>query len=978
MSENKITEMLEQFKEVGIGGGFVHPRQGMVTEYLSERWFELWQHAINESKRLGLECHIYDENSFPSGFGGGHVLSKKPYALAKYMVARKFDSMTVPETNGNILKKVKLDDGSFLIIEHKTSPSKAWTAWFPSVDRTRPQATTEFIASTHEKYSQNFSDEFGKTVKYVFTDEPRLVENGGLLMSYFILKEFKRDHGYNLIDNLDSLFVNNKNSYSVRFDYYFTLQRLWINNFCKPIHDWCQKNNLNFTGHFMEHEWPSPVSAPSTMASYEWMQSPGVDILAFNIDFNSEKTNSLHLMNIKEVSSVARQLGKKRVLCEVHGGGGYGAVPEDFKRTCDWILVNGINLVCEHLNLQTIVGTRKYDWAQTFSDHSPWFKFYKKQADHQARLSAILSKGKVENRVLLLQPTTTAWMHYTPPVQKAHENNNRIKINSFLNDKCKEIKKSQTELIQFLSNNKVGFDLGDEFIIKNHASVDDGKFSVGKCNYSVVIIPETMENILDSTLIILEKYLKADGKIISLSNPLKFVSGRKNNDAENLAEKYKDNWTVVDSQQKLLIAIDNFCTKKIECVDGSPLPKGISYEKIISDNGSNLHFFINSSFNTVDFKVKIISNGVEELDTVTGEITGFPSVINEDYQIVEISLPPAGHLLLKETDENTPIKSEEKFTEIEINNFDFIEKTAANILGIHYCNLSVGNEKFSEMIAPKANIKCWREHGFEDDIWRNAMQFKDNYSDFVFEDDSGFDVEYFFQIDDSASDNTLNSLELAIERPENFKVYVNGALISFKNSKRWFDENIKKITVSGLTKRGRNSILLKAKPFNIHCEISPIYVLGDFALFPAKKGFVMNNPVPVELGDWTKQGMPFYNESVKYNAQFELKNDTEQIDILINDWNGSVVSIEIDGKNHGTILWQPYSFSLKAPFKKGRHSISLEVVGNIGNLMGPHFKEGSPNPWTWIDSPDIEPPGNEYKISSYGLEQGIKIKLKNI
>ncbi len=53
MSENKITDTLEQFKKVGIGGG--------------------------------------------------HVLSNKPYALAKYMVARKFDSSVAPQRGENIL-----------------------------------------------------------------------------------------------------------------------------------------------------------------------------------------------------------------------------------------------------------------------------------------------------------------------------------------------------------------------------------------------------------------------------------------------------------------------------------------------------------------------------------------------------------------------------------------------------------------------------------------------------------------------------------------------------------------------------------------------------------------------------------------------------------------------------------------------------------------------------------------------------------
>ncbi len=981
MSENRITEMLEQFKKVGIGGGFVHPRQGLITEYLSERWFELWRHALNESKRLGLECHIYDENSFPSGFAGGHVLSKKPYAIAKCMSAKIFDSSTVPSNGEVVLKKVKLADDSFLVVEHKTSPSKAWTAWFPSVDRTLPQTTKEFIDSTHQKYADRFSDEFGKTVKYSFADEPGLVENGGLLMSHFFLKEFKREHGYNLIDYLESIFIDNKNSHYVRFDYYLTLHKLWIKNFCKPVHDWCENNNLNFTGHYMEHEWPCPASTPSSMASYEWMQSPGIDMLAFQVDFNSEDSNSLLLMTIKEVASVARQLGKKRVLCETHGGGGYNAVPEDFKRLCDWILVNGVNLVCEHLCLQTISGTRKYDWAQTFSNHSPWFKFYKKQADHQARLSAVLAKGKVENRILILQPTTTAWVHYTPPVENANTKNKRCGISHFLNDKCKKIRKSHSDLVQLLANNQIDFDLGDEFIIENHASVNDSKFSVGKCNYDVVIIPESMENILDSTLKILEIYLNAGGKIISLSNPLKFVNGRKNNDVKILAEKYKDNWIVVDDQHAMLIEINKLCRKKIECIDGLPLPKGISYENIISDNGSNLHFFINSSFNTVDFKVKISSAGVEELETITGDVIGYPSVINEGYQVVEISLHPAGHLLLRETDNNTPLKDEEKNSEIKIQNidsnkilqFDSIERTAPNILPIHYCNLTVGKEKFGDIKVPKANVKCWQEHGFEDDIWYRAMQFKDNYSDFVFDDDSGFDVEYLFQIDDSINDSTLNSLEFAVEKPENYKVFVNGTYLPFDNSKKWFDENIKKISIAGLAKKGENSIVLKANPFNIHCEIAPVYLLGNFALFPVEKGFLMKNPVPLKLGDWTKQGMPFYNESVKYIAQFVLDDDTDQIDILINDWNGSVVSLEIDGKNYGEKLWPPYSFSLKSPFKKGTHYVSIEVVGNIGNLMGPHFKDDVPVAWTWLDSPDKEPHGSKYKISPYGLERGIEI-----
>src|SRR3972149_9038389 len=68
MNAERIKEQLRQFKEQGIGQVFVHPRPGLITEYLGNEWFELWNVALAESKRLGLLCNIYDENSYPSGF----------------------------------------------------------------------------------------------------------------------------------------------------------------------------------------------------------------------------------------------------------------------------------------------------------------------------------------------------------------------------------------------------------------------------------------------------------------------------------------------------------------------------------------------------------------------------------------------------------------------------------------------------------------------------------------------------------------------------------------------------------------------------------------------------------------------------------------------------------------------------------------------------------------------------------------------
>ena len=110
VTETRITEMLEQFAAQGLGGVFVHPRPGLITEYLSGRWFELWRHALRECKRLGLICNIYDQNSYPSGFAGGHVPARAPHVVAQYVHAVSHHQAPV-RLMGELLVAYRLSPG---------------------------------------------------------------------------------------------------------------------------------------------------------------------------------------------------------------------------------------------------------------------------------------------------------------------------------------------------------------------------------------------------------------------------------------------------------------------------------------------------------------------------------------------------------------------------------------------------------------------------------------------------------------------------------------------------------------------------------------------------------------------------------------------------------------------------------------------------------------------------------------------------
>ena len=70
ISEEGIDFQMKEFKKAGIGGVFVHPRPGLLTEYLSEDWFHLFDYTVQKGKELDMKVWIYDENSYPSGFAG--------------------------------------------------------------------------------------------------------------------------------------------------------------------------------------------------------------------------------------------------------------------------------------------------------------------------------------------------------------------------------------------------------------------------------------------------------------------------------------------------------------------------------------------------------------------------------------------------------------------------------------------------------------------------------------------------------------------------------------------------------------------------------------------------------------------------------------------------------------------------------------------------------------------------------------------
>ena len=290
-------------------------------------------------------------------------------------------------------------------------------------------------------------------MRWSFADEPLLATAGayensklGLVLSHYALAEFQKRRGYDLAEQLPSLYWDVGDFRKLRFDYWQTLHDLWKENYFGPMFDWCERHGLQFTGHLMEDTWPEPWISPDDGSMYAFMHMPGIDMIPFESVLRETGQDSHLLFTIKQLASVAHQLGR-RALAETYGVSGWDCTFEQFKRFGDWVFGDGVSFVNEHLAFSTIRGARKRDNPQSFSDAAAWWPQYRPHADYLARVAQISSRTEARNRVLILEQTTSAFL---------------VARRGAPAPELDRIRARNGEMNQFLADHQVDYDLGDE------------------------------------------------------------------------------------------------------------------------------------------------------------------------------------------------------------------------------------------------------------------------------------------------------------------------------------------------------------------------------------------------------------------------------------------------------------------------------------------------------------------------------------
>ena len=465
------TELMD---EIGMGGYFMHARGGLQTEYMGEEWFENIAACIDECNQRGMHAWAYDENGWPSGFGGGKVTGKGEKYWQKYLryMPADADRSQIPEN-----RIIHISDE--FCFYYDVNPFY--------VDTMDAEVIADFINEIYEPYYEKFGSSFDG----FFTDEPQISRNG-IPWSLTLPAKFEEAYGEPIYDYLPKLYIQKEGFFEARMKFWKLITELFSASFMKQISDWCHAHDLKFTGHMLLEETLNSqlITNGACMPHYEYFDIPGMDWLGRPI---------FPCLTPHQVASAAAQTGKKQILSETFALCGHNVGHDELKRNYEWMMVRGINIMCQHLQGYSLRGIRKRDYPPAMYIQQPWWDDYKMFIDAMSRVGMLLAEGNITTSTLLMHNQTSAWICFDNAENPGLEHYNQKLI----------------EATVALEAKHIPFHLGDDIMIERHRRVEGNKLIIGEMTYDTVVVTEHLRY-LDYTEKLLAEFKANGGKIVTV------------------------------------------------------------------------------------------------------------------------------------------------------------------------------------------------------------------------------------------------------------------------------------------------------------------------------------------------------------------------------------------------------------------------------------------------------------------------------
>ncbi|MDD9269169.1 glycosyl hydrolase [Paenibacillus sp. GCM10023248] len=999
LEEEELKRQVRQMKDQGMGGFFIHSRDGLETVYMSEQWMELVRETVETAEALGMQAWLYDEDRWPSGFAGGLVQARGGDAFrAKGLTMEVLRGTAASEVAADgaaslndavaLFRAVIRDrellhcerlqpgaaaadgdaDAALLVFRVEVSERSAWFNDEAPPDQLNPDSVQAFIDITYEAYKREVGGHFGKTVRGVFTDEPSIHDRhckftegrGWMPWSWSLPDYFQEKRGYDLLDLVPYLYFNGERSAEVRHDYWRTITERFSESYSKQIGEWCGNHNLSFTGHYL---WENNLGTATrvcgaVMPNYRYQHVPGIDML-------NEQTNEY--ITVKQCTSVAHQYDRRFVLTETYGCTGWGFTFEGQRWIGDFQFVLGVNLRSQHLALYSIKGCRKRDYPPVFNYNTSWWKYNAVIEHYFARLSAVLSEGRPVRDVLVLHPASTAWsMIGTAPYGfPARGKDPDVSA-------ANKYGHAYNEFLGKLLRAHYDVDLGDETIMAETGAVRGDQLTVGAAEYRVVVIPE-IRTMLGSTFRLLMQFLDGGGRAIAVGPRPAMLEGRETSLLSGLYEHPQ--MTLVPDAEQAIAALEQRLPRKVsireaddrECSD---------FLYMLRDLGDSLALFaVNNNRErsrrvTISVAMENETGHMEEWCALTGEVKAVATSFEDGCAIFQEEFGPADSKLYvwHKSSRQSAVKEERPVQPAavaqELGPVCKFTRTEPNVLTLDICSYRMAGGEWSSGMEVWQAQRAVREALGMRQVYGNGIEQRYKWIHEPHPQD-GQKVEFKFTFQAAAVPQ--EPVYAVVESAEYYEIQLNGEPVANRPEGWFLDRTFDKIPLPGL-KAGENELILSCGYLN-RMEVEDIYVIGSFGVDKARR--ITDEPEELSFGDWCEQGYPHYSGSMIYHFDVQADDLTDSRKVLaLGDYAAVTAEVRVNGEHAGHIPWRAANrLDLTERLHKGPNRIEIEVMGSPRNMLGPfHQAAGESATTSWAsfrqEGQHFTP---DYRLRPYGL-----------
>ena len=993
LEKDELIRQIGELKEMGFGGFHMHSRSGMATNYLSEEFMDLIDACNEEAKKQKMLAWLYDEDRWPSGAAGG-IVTKNPRYRQKFIrfTRKPIENAVDHETGYNEGKPYLLAaydvtlaaDGTLdhykTITDAVTASgtvyyayvvTKECTGWYNGqayADTLDPETMAEFIRVTYHAYQNKVGKDFGKSVPAIFTDEPQFRKMKALpfansdsdvefAWTTTIPETFKAAYGFDIVEKLPEFVwdLPNGQPNHTRYCLQDHLCERFTEAFADQCGKWCEENGIALTGHMMEE--PTLASQSNmlgeAMRAYRGFGIPGIDMLA----------NRIELSTAKQCQSAVHQYGKEAMLSELYGVTGWDFDFRGHKFQGDWQAALGVSVRVPHLSWVSMRGSAKRDYPASIHYQSSWYREYPYIEDHFARLNTVLTRGKPDVKVGVIHPIESYWMHNGP--KESSEN------------VCRQLENNFKNTIEWLLFGTIDFDFISEALLPAQVKKTVGaKLAVGEMKYDAIILPG-METIRQSTLDILQAYVRRGGKLIIMGNTPTCIDAKLADFPKSIQNKAI---SVPFSSTALLDALET--EREIRIVEDS----GKTSQNLIYNmrrDGDEKWLFIAHAvepetvedFTIAAYKPQNITVSIKGnyditlYDTLTGSIKPVCATFKNGFTCTDYALYPSDSLLYRLTPAteaavacDAPASKVAPAQVIDFKDKVAYKRSEPNIMLLDMAEWSFDGKTYEP----------------REEILRIDAKLRERYN---YPAANGKDVqpwcipeekiEHFPYLRFTFESDVEAACKLAYE--EAAEIVFNGESVPVTRDGYYTDRHIYTVKMPK-TRKGQNELIIRV-PIGKRISIENFFLLGEFGvLVEGTTAKLIKAPATIPFGDITRYGLPFYGANLTYTMPITLEKDSDLV-IKASHYIGALLRVSVDGKDVGRIVFAP--FSLKIPnVAAGEHKISVTLFGSRINSFGTLHRTSNQkylNPQQWYTKG--EEFAYEYQLAPMGLMKSPVIKV---